>query len=67
MFINDLPLAITSENVETDLFADDATLHTADKDIAAISSELQLALCEVSKWCLINDMVINPNKTESMV
>ena len=67
VFINDLPLAITSENVETDLFADDATLHTADKDIAAISSELQLALCEVSKWCLINDMVINPNKTESMV
>ena len=67
LFINDLPLAITSEKVETDLFADDATLHAADKDITTISSELQLALGEVSKWCLVNDMVINPSKTESMV
>ena len=67
VFINDMPLAITSPKVETDLFADDATLHTADKDITAISSELQRALYEVTEWCLVNDMVINPNKTESMV
>lgn len=67
VFINDMPLAISSPKVETDLFADDATLHTADKDITAISSELQRALYEVSEWCSVNDMVINPNKTESMV
>ena len=47
VFINDLPLAITSKKVETDLFVDDATIHAADKDIAAISSELQLALAYV--------------------
>ena len=67
VFINDLPLAITSEKVETDLFADDATLHATGGNINTIKAELQLALGEISNWCSLNDMLINPNKTESMV
>ena len=67
IFINDLPLAITSGKVETDLFADDGTLHVADKEIKVINSELQHSLEEISEWCTLNDMVLNPNKTESMI
>ena len=67
VFINDLPLAITSDKVVADLFADDATIHAADKNINTINTELQIALGEVSSWCSLNDMVINPSKTEAMV
>ena len=67
VYINDLPLAITSSKVETDLFADDGTLHAADKNINIINLELQLALNEVAEWCSLNDMVMNPGKTESMI
>ena len=67
VFINDLPLAITSDKVATDLFADDATIHATDKDINNVNAELQIALGEVSSWCSLNDMVINPSKTEAMV
>ena len=67
VFINDLPIAITSSKVETDLFADDGTLHAADKNINVINSELQLALSEVAEWCSLNDMIMNPSKTESMI
>ena len=67
VFINDLPMSITSSKVETDLFADDSTIHVADKNINIINSELQLALNEVTEWCSLNDMVMNPSKTESMI
>ena len=67
VFINDLPIAITSKKVETDLFADDGTLHAADKNINMINVELQLALNQVTEWCSLNDMIMNPSKTESMV
>ena len=36
LFIYDLPLCI--EDCETDLYADDTTIHTADKDINVIES-----------------------------
>ena len=67
IFINDLPLAITSDKVETDLFADDGTLHVSDKKIDVITFELQHSLEEIFEWCTLNDMVLNPSKTESMV
>ena len=67
VFINDLPIAITSKKVETDLFADDGTLHAADKNINMVNVELQLALNQVTEWCSLNDMIMNPSKTESMV
>ena len=42
LFINDLPLCI--KNCETDLYADDTNIHTADKDINVIESRLQVSV-----------------------
>ena len=67
LFINDLPLHLTEEKVSCDLFADDATVHTQDKDINIISSRLQQTLLDVFNWCDKNLMVLNPEKTECMV
>jgi len=67
IFINDLPLHLSDSSVSCDLFADDATLHTPDKDISVINARLQTSLHEVSDWCESNSMVLNPSKTECMV
>ena len=65
--INDLPLNISDSSVRCDLFADDSTIHTSDKDIFKIESSLQLALHEIKTWCDVNRMVIHPSKTKSMI
>ena len=65
-FINDLPLHLSGENVMCDIFADDTTIHTPDKDITVVSKRLQQSLQEVSSWCNTNCMVLNPSKTECM-
>ena len=67
LFINDLPLHLTSKHVSCDLFADDATVHTPDKNISVVQDRLQEGLGEISDWCSRNSMVLNPSKTESMV
>ena len=67
LFINDLPFHIQDGAVTCDLFADDATLHTPDKDIDSVNGRLQQSLNDISDWCQQNSMVINPVKTECMV
>ena len=67
IFINDLPIHLSSEDVTCDLFADDSTLHTADTNITDISKRLQASVEKVVEWCHENCMVLNPSKTESMV
>jgi hypothetical protein len=67
LFINDLPLHITCQDVKCDLFADDTSVHTTSKDIQVISDNLQQSLNEVSAWCINNSMVVHPVKTKSMV
>ena len=67
LFINDMPLHIKDSTIDCDLFADDATLHTSDKNINKINSRLQHGLEDVSNWCQMNSMVINPTKSECMV
>ena len=66
MFINDLPLYLSSEEVVCDMFADDATLHTPDKNVDVVSRRLQQSLKEVSGWCSNNCMVLNPSKSQCM-
>ena len=61
LFINDLPLCIG--DCETDLYADDTTIHTADKDINVIESRLQINENDFKTWCVNNKMHINVNKT----
>ena len=67
IFINDLPLGLSGRETMCDLFADDTTIHAADKSIARLSQRLQQSLCEVSAWCEDNAMIVHPVKTKSMV
>ena len=66
IFINDLPLHITDENVVCDLFADDNSIHSCGSDLQSIQNVLREGLNDVSKWCDQNRMVIRHNKTKCM-
>jgi hypothetical protein len=49
------------------MFADDNTLHSNDKTIDTVQQSLQQGLDIVQDWCQKNKMVLNPEKTKSMV
>ena len=67
IFINDLPIHLNQDTVSCDLFADDATIHSRGNAIGDIRDNLQSGLNDITSWCEHNEMVLNPNKTESMV
>ncbi len=67
IYINDLPLHITSDAVNCHMLADDTTLSTSGKNICDITNPLQLSISEISKWCDENNMQINPTKSKSMI
>ena len=67
IFINDLPLNITNDNVVCDLFADDNSIHSCGSDLQSVQTSLQEGLHDVSTWCDQNRMVIHPHKTKCMV
>ena len=49
------------------MYADDTTVHIAGKSLDTIQEKLQIDLNNVSRWCTINNMAINPKKTTCMV
>ena len=65
IFINDLPLC--TNNVFTDLYADDTTLYYIDKSEKCIEKQLQIALQALTEWCKVNGMLINTSKTKVML
>ena len=67
IFINDLPLNISNDNVVCDLFADDNSIHLFGSDLQSVQTSLQEGLNDVSMWCDQNRMVIHPHKTKCMV
>ena len=67
IYTNDLPLSISSTEVDCDMFADDSSLSASGNNIAAINAKLQPNIQEVTEWCSANAMLLNPEKTESMV
>jgi hypothetical protein len=67
MFINDLPLHISSSVVECHMLADDTTLQTQCSSPAEAELNLQSALNDVSHWCKTNKMILNPRKSKSML
>ena len=69
LYINDLPLHVnTIENdVKNELFADDASLYTSSSSIDLLRNSLQDGLNKVKEWCNLNQMIVHPNKTKSMV
>ena len=64
LFINDLPL---HTDVFTDLYADDTTLYEMNSSRTEIETRLQGALSDVAQWCRLNGMVINMDKTKTMI
>lgn len=64
LYINDLPLSIS--NCNTDLFADDTTMHAHGKDSDVVESQIRGANCEFIKWCSQNHMLINVDKSSVM-
>ena len=60
LFINDLPLYI--DNVKTDLYADDTTLHENDQSVSDIKTKLQTGLNNLQEWCKNNGMVLKQQK-----
>ena len=65
-FINDLPLQdpIISD---LNLFADDVTDSTYSDNVKTIETRLQMKTNKVQKWCTSNKMIINANKTKTML
>ena len=50
IFINDLPLNITNDNVVCDLFADDNSIHSCGSNLQSVQTSLQEGLNDVSAW-----------------
>ena len=65
LFINDLPLY--TNNVFTDLYADDTTLYDIQDSIEQIENNLQSALSSLHIWCKQNGMKLNSAKTKVML
>ena len=65
LFNNDLPLY--TDNVKTDLYADDTILHEKGKSISNIKNKLQISLNNLQEWCKNNGMVLNTAKTKVML
>ena len=64
LYVNDLPLEINSD---TDMYADDSTFHCKGKDINEIQLILQSDINKTQRWCMKNNMAINPTKTTCMI
>ena len=67
LYINDIPLNISDSN--TDMYADDSTIHFSGKHISDIQTKVQedlnrIELCLL--WCKDNNMFINCIKTKYM-
>ena len=60
-------MSISSANVDCDMFTDDTSLTAAGKSVDAINTKLQTCLQVVSDRCCDNMMLLNPEKTKSMV
>ena len=64
LFINDLHLY--TNNVFTDLYADDTTVYDIQDSMEQIESNLQSALNDLQIWCKSNGMILNSSKTNVM-
>ena len=65
LYMNDVILEI--QGTEMEMYADDSTLYTSDRDVEAISVSLTTQMHPISEWINDNRMVLNINKTESML
>ena len=64
IFVNDLPL-YTDSNL--DLYAGDSTLHAVAKTVGELNNQLTTEMSCIDTWCKHNNMVMNNQKTKSMI
>ena len=73
IYMNDLPLHLhthplhPNSKTNNELFADDASIYSTNKNIDIINKNLQLSLNLAEEWCNNNSMVIHPDKTTAML
>ena len=65
LYINDLPLYL--DNSTSDLYADDTTIHCSSSSVSNINMKLNNDMKKIHDWCNDNDMVINTEKSKSMI
>ena len=65
IFINDLMLEV--EDTEIDIYADDSTNYVSGRNIDDINTQLNAQLIPLSNWISNNKMVLNLDKTDSML
>ena len=63
--VNDMPLFVNETYLE--MYADDTTLHYANKDKNVMQSKLQNGAATFTNWCISNDMFVNWLKTSLMM
>ena len=61
IFINDMPLFINEAYAE--IYADDTTVHIADKDEKVVEIKLQSSATGFKSWCLQHKMFVHLGKT----
>ena len=67
IYINDLPLCLEKDKARCDLFADDSSVHAKAKTVKGVEIVLQDSLNKIDIWCNANRMILNSDKTKSMV
>ena len=65
IYINDFDLCLS--HCSADMYADDTTFHVSGKTTNEISMKLNEDSINIQKWCKDNKMVINTDKTKSML
>ena len=63
--INDLPLHATIGNMH--IFADDVTTSVGATEVQTVNDQLQKECQNIKSWCTGNRMVVNVEKTKSMI
>jgi len=65
IYINDIGLLLNQSDI--DLYADDTTLYATGANPSEIQTNLQNDIYSIQKWCTLNNMMINPNKSKCML
>lgn len=67
LFINDLPFSLSSVTNSTDMYADDTTIYDIQESEQLIEHNLQASSLILEKWCKLNGMVLNTEKTKVLL
>lgn len=65
IYINDLPDCLDDSKVI--LYADDTTISISHKSLPTLINMLNKELTNVVEWCRLNNLILNPLKTQFMV